>query len=191
MSKDTPTNRRQFLKHAAAGTVGLATVGVNNVAAKPSQLGEPSLGPAEVDAAFETVSDELFDLLAAEGVLEGGLAALPTDRRVDVSALVRQVEGTAHLALAGRPDIIKTVAHVDGGVLKVSVTPETESAHAVFIPDGEDTQYLYDAEQGIEGVDRNEVWTEETCTCEDIICEDYGYSVLCCDEGGCAWTGCC
>lgn len=193
MTRDNvDTNRRQFMKRAAAGAVGLATVGAEGAVARGPRLEDRHAEPVNVAAAFEESTGDLFDLLAAEGLLADGPAALPTDRRVSAGALTSDPEGTAYFRLADRPDFLKSVKHVDGGVLKVSVTPETGDAHAVFVPEGEDAQYLYDPTRGYAGVERSDVSTSESCTCEDIGCDGgYGYSKLCCDDSGCYWDGCC
>lgn len=184
-------NRRQFMKLTAAATVGIGTVGTKGVIADGSQLADPGLGQAEIDAAFEAHTSGLFDLLAEEGLLEGGLAALPTDEQISVSDAVANEEGTAHFAIADRPDVVKTVTHVDGGVLKVSVIPEEGTSHAVFIPDGEEVQYVYDAEEGHVGVERDEVWTNTECWCEDLVCDGFFFVYFCCDDGDCYGAGCC
>lgn len=188
-------NRRTVLKRAVAGTVGTAALGGKSGAADASRLDERPLSRAEADAAFDEYAGELFDLLAEEGLLASGLDELPTGRQVGVGDLVADPEGTAYLAWDDRPDVVRSVTHVEDGVLKVSVEPETGTANAVFVPEDENVQYLYDPEQGYAGVERRRVSTSADCWCEDILCDDpysgVAYTEFCCDDSGCWTAGCC
>ncbi len=178
------------MKRAAAGAVGLAAVGAEGAAANTSQSRSVDLAAAE--SAFETHAGDLFDLLAEEGLLEDGVAALPTDRQVDVGELVDDPEGVAHFALADRPDVLKAVKHVDGGVLKVSVRPETGHADAVFEPADEDVRYRHDPGREGVGVESTGVSPSADCSCYELICPyGAGLTEICCDGDDCETTRCC
>ncbi|PSP74944.1 hypothetical protein BRC81_17375 [Halobacteriales archaeon QS_1_68_20] len=154
------------------------------------QSGSVDLAAAE--SAFEAHAGDVLDLLAEEGLLDGGVAALPTDRAVPVGALVGGPEGVAYFGLADRPDLLKAVKRVDGGVLKVTVKPETGDSHAVFEPADQDVRHFYDPERDGVGVRSTGPSPSAECSCDEVICPyGGGLTRTCCDGDDCWVEECC
>lgn len=189
MSGETTPNRRRFLSQVATtGAVAFGTTaavsGAAGAATRPD-LEERYPDPLFTEVALDEHGGEVLSLLAEEGLLERGeVGELRTRRTVGMSEVARNRDGTAYFHWDGdRADEIRTVTHVDDGVVEMAVEPETGDAYAFFHPADEDTQYLVRSEVGV--VDMNSGLCCVSCDCTNITC-DGGCVEECCGRCPCS-----
>jgi hypothetical protein len=184
----TTPNRRRFLTQVATtGAVAFGTAAVSGTAGAATRpdLEERYPDPLFTKVALDEHGGEVLSLLAEEGLLERGeVGELRTRRTVGMSEVATNREGTAYFHWDGdRADEIRTVTHVDDGVVELAVEPETGDAYAFFHPADEDTRYLVRSEVGV--VDMNSGLCCVSCDCTNITC-DGGCVEECCGRCPCS-----